>query len=319
MNSELKLAIKQLALSAGYVACGITSAEPFAPYERALRDRRARFPAAAPLYDAMRHRVDPRSTAPWVRSIVVCVRRYGQYALPPGLAKHIGRNYLCDRRFPGCVDHGISDVVRDGLKTLGLRVRKGGVPDRWAAVRAGVARFANNCFVYAGRYGSWINIESWRVDAEIDPDEPTAKPVCPPTCRACVEACPTGALEAPHVMRMDHCVAYLTYDAPHPIEAELWERMGPWIYGCDVCQRVCPLNQGAWEPLEQAHWQASVAEQLTPSALATMDRVTYREIVHPRFGYIPLDDLDRWHANARRALTYNGPGAAPQKRSVDTE
>ena len=170
MNSELKLAIKQLALSAGYVACGITSAEPFAPYERALRDRRARFPAAAPLYDAMRHRVDPRSTAPWVRSIVVCVRRYGQYALPPGLAKHIGRNYLCDRRFPGCVDHGISDVVRDGLKALGLRVRKGGVPDRWAAVRAGVARFANNCFVYAGRYGSWINIESWRVDAEIDPE-----------------------------------------------------------------------------------------------------------------------------------------------------
>ena len=304
MSEELKQAIKELVLRAGYVACGIIRAEPFVEYQRALGERIARFPEAAPLYEELRPRVDPQSKAPWVRSIVVCVRRYGKYILPQEAVGHIGRNYLGDRRFEGCADHAISDVVRDGLKALGLRIRKGGVPDRWAGARAGVTRFGRNCFAYAGRYGSWVNIESWRVDAELPPDEPTLTPACPPDCRACIKACPTGALSEPFVMRMDRCIAYLTYYAPHPIVPARWEKMGPWIYGCDVCQEVCPLNRGAWEPLEEAGWQMAVAEHLSPAALATMSAEVYREIIHPRFPYIPLEDLERWHVNARRALAY---------------
>lgn len=306
MSEELKQAIVELALEAGYVACGVTTADPFAEYARALQDRMARFPEAAPLYAEMQSRVDPRATAPWVESLVVCVRRYGKYELPEGLAEHFGRNYLCDRRHQACPDHGMSDQVHEGLKALGLQVRKGGVPDRWAGARAGVTRFGRNNFAYAGRYGSWINIESWRVSAALPPDEPALSPVCPPDCRACIEACPTGALMAPFTMRMDRCIAHLTYHAPWPIAPELWEQMGPWVYGCDVCQHVCPLNRHAWEPLERATWLDPVAHLLTPASLATMDERTYREVVHPLFWYIPPDDLPRWHANARRALGHTG-------------
>ena len=103
-------------------------------------------------------------------------------------------------------------------------------------------------------------------------------------------------------MRMDRCVAYLTYRAPHPIQEDLWQKMGPWIYGCDACQVVCPLNREAWEGRERMPWLEDVAEALTPGRLAEMDEKTYRERVHPLFWYIPAEDVARWRANARRAL-----------------
>ena len=117
-----------------------------------------------------------------------------------------------------------------------------------------------------------------------------------------MDACPTGALVEPFVMRMDRCVAYLTYHAPEPIAPELWNRMGTWIYGCDACQEVCPLNKGRWESIEGAPWLDKAALHLSPEALAGMSEKTYREIVHPLFWYISLDDIKRWHRNAARAV-----------------
>ena len=249
----------------------------------------------------MRHRADPRRTAPWARTVVVCIRRYGVYRLPPQPVGHIGRNYLVDRRAEACADHGMAKAMTDGLRDLGLRVKKGGVPDRLCAVKAGVARIGRNGFAYADGCGSWINIATWRIDAEVEADAPAWESPCPPRCRACLEACPTGAITEPHVTAMQRCVAYLTYDAPHPIDPDLWEHMGPWVYGCDVCQEVCPLNRDAWIEKRPAPWLESIADLLRPERLAVMDRETYETTVHPLFWYIPREDLGRWHANARRA------------------
>ena len=297
--------VKALAEELGYTACGITSVEPFVEFERAVRDRMKRFPEAAHLYERLLKRADPTATAPWARSIVVCVRRYGKYRLPNGLASHVGRDYLVDSRSEYCPDHAMPRRMKEGLVGLGMRVRKGGVPDRWAGARAGVTRFGRNGFAYS-KHGSWINLETWRVDAELTPDEPTLDLPCPENCDACMRACPTGAIVAPYVMRMDRCVAYLTYGAPEPIDPALWKRMGPWIYGCDTCQLVCPLNRGKWEEIEDAPWLKEAAPHLTPEALSTMDEAAYRDIVHPRFWYIPPEDIARWHRNAARALN-SGP------------
>ncbi len=300
--SELKDAIRQLAFDEGYVACGVTSAEPFSEFALALDDRIARFPGCRSHYDELRRTVDPCATTPWCRSVIVCVRWYGKYRLVGDTHRFIGRNYLFDRRNPRCPDYAGHKRFKERLKGLGLRVKPGGVPERWAAVRAGVGRFGRNCFVYAGRYGSWINVESWRVDTEIEPDRPTPELACPPGCRRCIDACPTGALVAPLRMCYDRCVAYLTYSAPEPIRPEMWHRMGCWIYGCDRCQLVCPLNREAWQQREPAPWLEELAPYLEPSALATMSEQTYRSLIHPAFWYVDADNPERWRRNAERAV-----------------
>ena len=298
--SVLASEIKSLALEAGYTACGITTAEPFEDYRAALDEHVRRFPETAPLYSRMKGRIDPKAENAWARSIVVCIRAYGKYRLPKGAADHIGRNYLCDRRSPKNPDNAMSDRMSAGLRRLGVRARKGGVPDRAAAARAGLARVGRNNFAYTA-HGSWVNIECWVTAAELAADAPAAGSPCPENCRACLRACPTGALCAPYMMRMDRCTAYLTFRAPHPIAPELWAKMGPWIYGCDACQNACPLNRGKWEEREPAPWLEGIAGRLTPEALATMDEETYRARIHPLFGYIAIEDVARWHANARRA------------------
>lgn len=305
---SLKQAIRQLAADTGYVACGITDTAPFDEYRGALRRLQDLFPESAGLYRDMEPRADPRGATPWARSIVVAVRRYGRYRLPDGLAKHIGRSYLCDRRIAACPDSAMPKRMKAGLQALGMRVRTGGVPLRAAAVRAGVAGLARNGFAVRADCGSWLNLEAWKVDAELEPDLPAPPAPCPPDCRACQDACPTGALFEPARVRMDHCVAYLTYGAPWPVAPGLWRQMGPWIYGCDACQQVCPLNRGRWEEREPAPWIEDVAGRLTPEALAAMDEETYRKVVHPLFWYIDETDVARWQANARRAAGRESDG-----------
>ncbi len=309
-NSEISRtadAIKAAALASGYIDCGMLAAQSFEPYAEALQRRIARFPETRDLYEPMANRIDPRSNAPWIHSIVVCVHQYGKYRLPPGLDEHIGRNYLADRRTPANPDHAIHTHFRNRLRAMGLRVKRGGVPERLAGMLAGVVRIGRNGFAYHSQAGSWINIESWRVDACLPPDVPTDECPCPANCRQCIDACPTRALREPYLMRMDHCIAHLTYGAPWPIPDPLWRAMGPWIYGCDICQRVCPLNRGTWRNDKAMPWLDNVSDRLTPEALMAMDEATYRRIVHPLFWYIPEDGLERWRANAKRAGSVRHP------------
>jgi epoxyqueuosine reductase len=296
--------IKALAQEIGYADCGITTAAPFPRFADSVKELQKQFPEIKDLYDNMEKKADPRATTPWANSIIVCVRRFGKYEIPEGISENIGRNYLFDQRYPDCPEHSIPKKMTAGLKELGLRVRRGGVPDREAAARAGVTRFGKNCSAYSDKCGSWMNIATWRVDAELPTDEPISEPICPEGCTACIDACPTGALTKPFQMRMDRCIAYLSYEAPEPIPPELWKKMGKWIYGCDVCQNVCPLNKDKWEELEHADWLDPIVPHLSPSALATMDQDTYAKTIHPAFWYIPVEDLERWHMNAKRALEY---------------
>jgi len=298
--------VKDLAASAGYVACGITTPGPFPEYAEALDRRATRFPSTAALHDQMRYRVDPRLQTPWAKSAVVCIRWYGKYRVHGELPAGIARSYLFDRRNRLCPDHAIPGRMKAGLRALGFRVKTGGVPARAAAVRAGVARFGRNGFVYAGRYGSWVNVETFLVDAELTADQPSTGTACPPGCDACLRSCPTGALVEPGLLRMDHCVAYLTYEAPEPVPDGLWEKMGGCVYGCDRCQEVCPLNRDAWKPLEHASWLEPLLPHLTPEALAAMSDETYRTLVHPSFWYIGVDNAERWRRNARRAIEHTG-------------
>ena len=304
----MKAQIKALAAELGYHACGVTGVQPFDHYQAALRQRADRFPDAVALYQSMERRITPTTFALWAKTIVVAIRRYGKYDVPEAITRHIGRNYLCDRRIKDCPDNTLPKRMKQGLIALGHRVKIGGIPCREAAVRAGLVKIGRNGFAYTDGCGSWLNIEAWLIDTELEPDSPsTPETPCPTGCRACLDACRTCALSEPYVVDMKRCIAYLTYEEPAPIAEHLWDKMGTWIYGCDDCQNVCPLNHGKWEPLEPAPWLEAVADKLTPESLATMDIETYQKLIHPLFWYIAETDLKRWHQNAKRALDANDP------------
>lgn len=307
-GATLAAQIRAAAREIGYAHCGITAADPFPEYAAAVERLMAESPASSALYARFLRRANPRGDAPWARSIVVAIRRYGRYRLPPQAVGHIGRTYLCDRRAPVHPDFTMPRRMKAALEAMGLRVKTGsGASDRWAAARAGVARLARNTCAVAEGCGSWINIECWRVDAELPPDPPAFDDPCPAGCSACMKACPTGALCRPRTVRIERCVAWLTYGAPWPAPPDLWRLMGPWIYGCDACQEVCPLNRGAWEERDPMPWLDPVAERLSPAALAAMSDEDYRRLIHPFFWYIPPDDAERWRANARRAIACGRP------------
>lgn len=301
MRSEFVPEIKEFAKQIGYTDCGIISAEPFEEFGKALQNRIERFPEISHLYTPLWERMDPLSFASWAHSIIVCIRQYGKYKIPQGLDAYFGRYYLFDHRNKACPDYDMPQLFEDGLKKLGFQVQRGRIPGRWASVKAGITRFGKNCFVYS-QHGSWINIDTWIVDKELSIDTPTLELICPEGCQACIKACPTNALIEPFVMRKDRCIAYLTYEAPEPISSDLWQNMGSWIYGCDVCQSVCPLNKVTWESIKTAEWLEEIAQYLLPEALSTMDKETYHDKVYPHFWYIPVDNFIRWQKNARRAL-----------------
>ncbi len=302
-NQELAQTIKKLAAQAGYDDCGITTAEPFTKFAEVLLERMERFPELRSKYEPMLKRSDPGLKNPWARSIVVCIRSYGKYQEPQELIGLIGRNYLFDRRVKASPEANISKVFGATMKDLGLRIRKGGLPDRWAAARSGVAAFGRNNFAISPKFGSWINIETWLLDAELPPDTPTIEAPCREDCDACLQACPTGALGSPREMNSNLCIAHLTYGDCLPISPELNDKMGKWIYGCDRCQEVCPQNKGRWSGKIPAPWLEQISAQLRPEALATMSQETFSSVVQPLFGYIRGNDAcQRWQDNARRSL-----------------
>jgi len=303
----LKQEIKDYAIRSGFVGCGIAKVENFIEYSRALDNLIKNYPETEPLYKPMYSRAIVKERFPWANSIIVCIRYYGKYKIPQQVNGYIARNYLFDSRIPQSPDYLMVKNFTQWLKNRGLKVRKGGVPDRLAAYKAGLVSIGKNTFAYAGRYGSWINIITYLVDADIEPDKPSYNSPCPDNCTRCIDACPTGAIVKPYTVRMDRCIAYLTYGAPLPLKYELEKKMGRWIYGCDICQEVCPLNKNTWEGREKLSYLEDVVRFLTPEALVRMDVETYKNIVHPLFYYIPQEDIERWHKNAERVLELYSP------------
>lgn len=157
---------------------------------------------------------------------------------------------------------------------------------------AGLGWIGKNTLLLNRRHGSWFFLAALLTTEVLAYDEPHLAEHCG-TCRACLDACPTGALVAPYMLDARRCISYLTIELRREIPPELREGVGDWLFGCDVCQDVCPWNSHS---KTQGSPNFAPNPSRNPVALAglfTLDEAAFRE----RFRRTPL-----WRARRRGLL-----------------
>ena len=246
----LSARIKASAAALGYVRVGIARAEPLAEDAARL----AQWLAAGHhgqmtyLQDNLEVRADPTHAGmlPSARSVVVLATAYAQSSalagvLPGRIARYAqGRDYhalLYDRTRP----------LRRVLRAAGANVRAAvdtlPVLERAWAVRAGLGFVGKNACLIIPGIGSHVLLSVLITSAELVADPPMRERCG--ACRLCLDACPTRAFVAPRQLDARRCISYLTIEHEGPIAEELRADMGGWLFGCDVCQDVCPFNRTA--------------------------------------------------------------------------
>jgi epoxyqueuosine reductase len=305
-NGNLTHAIKEKAYALGYDLCGTIPADCLNDHSVCLDQRVERFPESRQLYQKLYDLASPDKKEAWAKSIIVCVRRYNKYKIPPEVGKYFGKVYLFDGRLAFSEEYKSSRLFEEHLRSLGLRVFKDFAAARWAAVKAGLGQFGKNNFLYT-EHGSFVWINTWTVDVKLEYDGPLAPtPICPENCTKCIDACPTEALAEPFAMDRGICIAQLSFYSSAPPSDGLMDRMGTWMYGCDACQDACPKNRNKWIEENEFPELNGIADLLAPEKIAEMDEKTFLEVIQPRFWYIGKEGLWLWRCNAIRAMANSG-------------
>lgn len=249
MNSDQQThLVKSLAAELGFSYCGISRAEFLEDEAPKLEEWLKRGYAGKMSYleNYFDKRLDPTLLVPGAKSVISLMYNYypeKDLATPDNLniAKYA---YGEDYHF----------VVKDKLKTLFEKLQEqvgqvegrvfvdsAPVMERAWAKRAGLGWVGKNSLLLNKHSGSFFFLAEIIVDLELVYDGPI-KDYCG-TCTACMDACPTDAIPEPYVVDGSKCISYFTIELKEEIPAEVKGKFGNWIFGCDICQDVCPWNR----------------------------------------------------------------------------
>src|SRR5262249_20093552 len=166
---------------------------------------------------------------------------------------------------PGCAGRGVVDTAP--------------LLERDFARRAGLGWFGKNTMLINKHLGSYFFLGALLLDIELPPDPVHETTHCG-TCTACLDACPTQAFTAPGDLDSRRCISYLTIELRAPIPEELRRPMDDWIFGCDVCQEVCPWNRKAPTATQASFAPRPDLEATDPIQLLSLTEAEFRQ----RFG-----------------------------------
>ena len=190
-------------------------------------------------------RVDPVRVLPGARSVVCVALNYYQGEPAPDPTWAPVARYAWGRDYHAVMTPRLDALSAHLAETCGAVSRgyvdTGPVLERDLAARAGLGWIGKNTILIHPEMGSWFLIGVLLTTAALAVDEPL--PDRCGSCRACLDACPTGAFAAPYVLDARRCISYLTIEHRGAIDPALEGRLGPWQFGCDVCQDVCPWNR----------------------------------------------------------------------------
>ena len=296
------------AIELGFENAAFTTSEPFRSQVDYLQVDSERYSWCSEWGADLQKGINPSNIFPAVKSILVVLDAAYKTGFPAGMNGRFGRAYCND-------DRVTKDLGSKKIKTLRTFLRDNGidskvpfeVPHRLAAARAGLGTFGKNSFFYAHnvlRGTSLVNPIVLLLDVKFEPDEPTVNIDCPSYCRnACIASCPTGAIKSNNRMDPRRCISFLTYYGDNITPVEFREPMGMWIYGCDICQEVCPRNR-PWlaQDIPSNQRMAAHAEHFELDVLIHMTEEFYRSNIWPYMFYVQPKDIWRWKMNVARVM-----------------
>jgi epoxyqueuosine reductase len=296
----LESALKERAASLGFDLCGIAAAVRPEGFdwlrrwlERGFAGEMDYLPRRQAAYE------HPSGVLPAVRSVVMLAMNYGKSGA--------GRE-ASDEQSHGKVasyargQRDYHDVLRERMKFLadwlheqrpGCRTR--GVVDsaplleRDFAKLAGLGWFGKNTMLINKRLGSFFFLAALLTDVELKPDDPHNSSHCG-TCTRCLDACPTDAFVEPYVLDARKCISYLTIELrDQPVPEDLRPQMGNWVFGCDVCQDVCPWNRKTPATVDSEFTPREELQPLKLDWLLSLDDAQF----HAHFAGTPMERTGR--------------------------
>ena len=262
--ADAKAIAKAYALELGFDLVTVASAQDFVEDRDVTLERlRAGLMDGLPWFNEKRvlRGTTPQTLLPGAKSIICLGLNYYQRdpegngsTTPAGkVARYAwGRDYhkVMKKRMRAYVE-GLRLRLGDGLQARWY-VDDGPMLDRAAARRAGLGWFGKNTNILTPSHGSWVFLGQVVTDLDLEPDQPLKK-TCG-ECVRCIDACPTGAIVAPYVIDNSLCISHLTIENRGEIPLALRPQMQDWVFGCDICQDVCPVNRKAI-PSDPALWR----------------------------------------------------------------
>jgi len=245
---EITERIKTLALDIGFTSVGIARAENLSDESVHLTEwlNRGFHGTMGWMERNAEKRHDPRKVLPGARSLVcVALNYYADVRHTDDPARGKISRYAWGDDYHEIVSSKLEELSR-GITALAPQshtkayVDTGPVMEKAWAARAGIGWQGKHTNLITKEYGSWVFLGEVITDLVLRPDEPMAD-FCG-TCTACIEACPTDAIIEPYVVDSNKCISYLTIEHKGEISPEFHPHLEQWVYGCDICQDVCPWN-----------------------------------------------------------------------------
>jgi len=242
--------------------------------------------------DAVARRGDLARIEPGVQSVVVVGANYYTVPLPPGLGDDPSRGIVASyawgddyhdvllprlHQLAACLEATIGPGT-GGAASHRAYVDTGPILERELGARAGLGFVGKNTNLIHPRLGSWFFLGELLLTFELPAGEAVASGGTCGQCRRCLDACPTGALVEPHLLDARRCISYLTIELKGPIPRALRPLMGNRIFGCDICQEVCPWNRRFARPSAEPAFQPRPGV-ISPSLidLMALDEEGFRE------------------------------------------
>jgi epoxyqueuosine reductase len=244
-------AVKNKAKGLGFDQCGIASAALADPDDNLGRWLSHGYHGTMGwMAKTQAIRQDVRQKIPDAESVVVVAKNY--YSPRPEKGPGEGRiaSYAWGRDYHRALRKPLRrlvqfiDELEENTHSYGS-VDTGPVLERTWAARAGVGSIGKNSLALTRSMGSWFFLATVITSVKLDADQP-AEDICG-TCRACLDACPPGAIVEPYVVDSNRCISYQTIENRGEVPEALHKGHGDWVFGCDICQEVCPWNRFALE------------------------------------------------------------------------